>query len=46
MLEWINSVIASFAYDAAVQSVDLASFNGLYQLEEPEALKKLANEEK
>lgn len=42
MFEWIENILAKIAYDAAIYSVDCASHNGLYQMEEPQELKNLA----
>ena len=46
MFEWISEVIANAAYDAAINSVGVASANGLYQMEEPAGLQELAKETK
>lgn len=46
MLNWIYEMIANAAYDAAISSADCASCNGAYQMEEPEALQRLAKESK
>lgn len=42
MFEWIYNFIADVAYDSAIKSVDVASCNGMFQMEMPEALKKIS----
>lgn len=46
MFNWISSLFAGFAFDAAIYSAGLASSNGMQQLKEPEGLQKLAVENK
>lgn len=46
MFEWLCNILANAAYDAAIHSADVASHSGLYQMEEPEALQKIAKERK
>ncbi len=46
MFDWICDLISAVAYNTAVDSAGLASINGLYQMEEPEALQKIAKERK
>lgn len=43
MFDWLSKFFADVAYDAAVNSVSVASHNGMYQMEEPEKLRKLAS---
>ena len=43
MFDWIYNFIAESAYNSAINSAECASCNGLYQMEEPEALKRVAN---
>jgi len=43
MLDWISKLLTGAAYDAAIYSVDVASHNGMYQMQEPENLKEVAN---
>ena len=31
MFDWLSSVLANLAYDAAIKSVDVASHNGMHQ---------------
>mgnify|MGYP004508823555 FL=1 len=46
MFDWLSNLLVDTAYDAAINSVGLASNNGMYQMEEPEILLNLVNEEK
>lgn len=46
MFDWLSALLVDTAYDAAINSVGLASNNGMYQMEEPESLLNLVNEEK
>lgn len=46
MFNWLLNLVADTAYDAAIVSADLASFNGMYQMEEPANLQAFANMEK
>ena len=43
MFNWILNIFADTAYNAAISSADLASFNGLYQMKEPAILQELAS---
>lgn len=43
MLDWISKLLTGAAYDAAIYSVDVASHNGMCQMEEPENLKEFTN---
>ena len=45
MLEMLKNAIAEAAFSAAVQSADEASYSGMFQMEEPAALKELASED-
>lgn len=42
MFDWLSSILANLAYDAAIKSVDVASHNGMHQMEEPETVKTAA----
>lgn len=42
MLDWISKLLTGAAYDAAIYSVDVASHNGMHQMEEPEAVRVAA----
>ncbi len=42
MFELISSLLTGAAYDAAIDSVGLASCNGLYEMKMPEALNEIA----
>lgn len=44
MFEWISSLFASAAFEAAIYSAGLASTCGMHQLKEPECLQKIAAE--
>ena len=46
MFNWLSNLFAGFAFDAAINSVGLASSNGMHQMKEPEGLQKLAEESK
>ena len=46
MFDWLSALLVDTAYDAAINSVGLASNNGMYQMEEPEILLNFAKEEK
>lgn len=46
MFEWIDKLLADIAYEAAIGSANVASMNGLYQMEEPAGLQELAKETK
>ena len=43
MLEWISKLLTGAAYDAAIYSVDVASHNGMYQMEEPKELQAISS---
>ena len=43
MLDWISKLLTGAAYDAAIYSVDVASHNGMYQMEEPVGLREISN---
>ena len=45
MFDWLSSLFASMAYDAAIYSAGLASYGGMCQLKEPASLQKAAREE-
>lgn len=40
MFEWISSLFANVAFNAAIHSAEVASYGGMHQPEEPEELKK------
>ena len=42
MINWLSSMFASLAYDAAIYSAGLASHGGMCQMKEPEILKQEA----
>lgn len=42
MFNWLSNLFAGFAFDAAINSVGLASSNGMHQMKEPEGLQELA----
>ena len=46
MFNWLNSLFAGAALDAAIYSAGLASGSGLHQMKEPEGLQKLADDYK
>lgn len=45
MFDWLSSLFASMAYNAAIYSAGLASTNGMCQLKEPASLQKAARKE-
>lgn len=42
MLNWLSSMFASLAYDAAIYSAGLASHGGMCQTKEPDILRQEA----
>lgn len=46
MFNWLLSIFAGAAFDAAIYSADCASAMGMHQMKEPANLQKIAKEHK